>query len=186
MNVKLMIAALLLGLAAARAAGAPVDYQREVKPIFAARCTSCHGVIRQKAGLRLDTAFFVRRGGDGGPAVEPGKSGESLLIDRVTGADGADRMPPVSEGVGLSQREVAVLRAWIDQGALAPPEPTPEDPRSTGLTNLRRARVSRARKARPGPKIRSTLFLPRVTGHVGCDRVVPPARTSGCGVCIST
>src|SRR5262249_11953203 len=51
------------------------------------------------------------------------------LIDRVTAIDADDRMPPPSEGVALSPGEVAALRAWIDQGALAPPEPTPEDPR---------------------------------------------------------
>ena len=128
MNVKPMILAFVMALAA-QAAAAPVDYVREVKPILAARCTSCHGAIRQKAGLRLDTAEFVRRGGDSGPAVEPGKSSESLLIDRINGADGLDRMPPESEGVALGEGEIAVLRAWIDQGAKAPPEPTPEDPR---------------------------------------------------------
>jgi hypothetical protein len=129
MNVKLMIVTFVIGLAPIAAAAPPVDYAREVKPILAGRCTACHGAIRQKAGLRLDTAVFVRRGGDGGPAVEPGNSRESLLIERITGADGVDRMPPESEGVALSESEIAVLRAWIDQGAKAPPEMTPEDPR---------------------------------------------------------
>ena len=129
MNFKPMILAFVLVLAKNAAAAPAVDYVREVKPILAARCTSCHGAIRQKAHLRLDTAEFARRGGDSGPAVEPGKSSESLLIDRVTGADGLNRMPPESEGVALGEGEVAVLRAWIDQGAKAPPEPTPEGPR---------------------------------------------------------
>jgi len=129
MKIKPMIVAFVLALVQPARAAPPVDYGREVKPILTARCTSCHGAIRQKARLRLDTAEFVRRGGEGGPAVEPGKSGESLLIDRVTGADGWDRMPPESEGVPLSAGEVAVLRSWIDQGAKAPPEPIPPDPR---------------------------------------------------------
>ncbi len=129
MNVKSMILALVLGLAQNATAAPPVDYAREVKPILAARCTSCHGALHQKGRLRLDTAAFVRRGGKRGPAVEPGKSNASLLIDRVTGADGSDRMPPESEGASLSDGDVAVLRAWIDQGAKAPPEPTPKDPR---------------------------------------------------------
>jgi len=129
MKIKLMIVAFVLGLVQPARAAAPVDYGRDVKPILTARCTSCHGAIRRKAGLRLDTAEFVRRGGEGGPAIEPGKSGESLLIDRVTGADGCDRMPPASEGLPLSAREIAVLRSWIDQGAKAPSEPIPQDPR---------------------------------------------------------
>ena len=129
MNLKPMILALVLGLVQRTPAATPVDYVREVKPILAARCTSCHGAIRQKAGLRLDTAEFIRRGGEGGPAVEPGESGASLLVDRVSAADSSERMPPESEGVPLGAAEVATLRAWIDQGAVAPPETTPEDPR---------------------------------------------------------
>src|SRR3954466_7401922 len=94
-SVTPLLIASLLGFAP------PVDYARDVKPILTARCTSCHGAIRQKAGLRLDTGELVRRGGEGGPAVEPGKSGESLLIERVTAADVSERMPPESEGVPL-------------------------------------------------------------------------------------
>jgi len=129
MSVHSMILACVFGVAQNAAAAPPVDYGREVKPILVARCTTCHGAIRQKAGLRLDTALFVRRGGDDGPAIEPGKSRESLLIDRVSGSAGVDRMPPESEGASLSEGEIAVLRAWIDQGAKAPPEPIPPDPR---------------------------------------------------------
>jgi hypothetical protein len=129
MHVSPTVLALLLTVASDGEAGPPVDYARDVKPILTARCTSCHGAIRQKAGLRLDTAELLRRGGHGGPAIEPGKSAESPLIERVTGAEGVDRMPPESEGVPLSPQEVTTLRAWIDQGAKAPLEPTPEDPK---------------------------------------------------------
>src|SRR3954464_9830564 len=118
-----MMVLFVLALATHSPAAPPVDYGRDVKPILNARCTSCHGAIRQKAGLRLDTAEFARRGGKSGRAIEPGASGESLIIDRVTGAGGEDRMPPESEGVPLSAAEVATIRAWIDQGAKAPPEP---------------------------------------------------------------
>lgn len=129
MNVELMIVAAAVGLVQSGTIASPVDYAREIKPMLAARCTSCHGAVRQNAGLRLDTAELARRGGKGGPGFVPGKSGESLIILRVTGSDGLDRMPPENEGVGLSEREIALLRSWIDQGAKAPPEPTPVDPR---------------------------------------------------------
>jgi hypothetical protein len=129
MRVSSIILIVVLGVPFPSAAAPPVDYARQVKPILAARCTSCHGAVRQKAGLRLDTAQLIRRGGEHGPAIEQRKSSESLLIKRVTGAEGWDRMPPESEGDSLADAEVAVLRAWIDQGAAAPPEPTPADPR---------------------------------------------------------
>ncbi len=107
-----------------------VDYLRDVKPLLKARCYACHGALQQKGGLRLDTAKSVRAGGDHGPAVEAGASADSLLIERVTG-DRPPRMPPQGLGEALTAREIAVLRAWIDQGAAAPADEKPEpDPRA--------------------------------------------------------
>ncbi len=77
------------------------DYAGDVKPILSKRCYACHGALKQKAGLRLDTAASMHKGGDSGPAIVPGKSEESLIVDAVTGRDGW-RMPPESEGSPLS------------------------------------------------------------------------------------
>jgi hypothetical protein len=118
---------LALVLFAPPAAG-EVDYLKEIKPLLQARCYPCHGALQQKARLRLDTAALMRKGGKHGPVVVPGKSGESLLIEAVIGTD-RPRMPPENEGSALSDKEIALLRTWIDQGAKAPEEPTPPDPR---------------------------------------------------------
>ncbi len=117
----------LLAVTSARAAE-PVDYLRDVKPLLAARCYACHGALQQKGALRLDTARFVREGGNNGPAVVPGKSADSLLIAHVTG--GKRRMPPADLGEALSANQIALLRSWIDQGANEPPDEKPEaDPK---------------------------------------------------------
>src|SRR5437870_13319242 len=58
-----------------------VDYLRGVKPIFAARCYACHGALQQRNGLRLDTVDFIKKGGDNGPAIVPGSSAKSRLVD---------------------------------------------------------------------------------------------------------
>src|SRR5262245_40406063 len=76
-----------------RAAG-PLDYARDVKPVLAERCISCHGPLRQRSDLRLDTAVLVRKGGRGGPAVVPGKSSKSPLLQRVRASEESERMPP--------------------------------------------------------------------------------------------
>ncbi len=110
-------------------AGEPIDYVRQVRPILKERCHACHGVLKSKAGLRLDTGRLLRRGGDGGAAIVPGVAGDSLLIDRVTEADPAYRMPP--EGPPLTATQVDIIRGWIDQGAVSPVEERPEaDPRT--------------------------------------------------------
>ncbi len=115
-------AAVLLAFCAAAApafGAAPVDYLREVKPILSTKCFVCHGNDHKKGDLRLDSAPAIMKGGDSGPAVIPGKSAESLLLQTVLGtAEDIKRMPlkkpPLSEG------EIAILRNWIDQGAKAP------------------------------------------------------------------
>src|SRR5262245_41832439 len=79
---------LLVCLLSAQAGAADrVDYLREVKPIFVQKCFACHGVLKQQSGLRLDTAAMMKSGGDSGPAIVPGKSGESLLFQKVSAAD---------------------------------------------------------------------------------------------------
>ncbi len=106
----------------------PVDYHREVKPILQARCYACHGPLKQESALRVDTAAAMRGGGDSDAALVPGKSAASLLIERVTAADADERMP--AEGEALTAAEIAILRRWIDQGAVAAndrPAPSPKD-----------------------------------------------------------
>jgi hypothetical protein len=88
-----------------------VDYAREVRPLFAARCSSCHGEKKQKGNYRLDTREAALRGG----VIVPGRSADSPLIHHVAGLDDDPRMPP--SGEPLTAAQVGVLRAWIDQGA---------------------------------------------------------------------
>jgi hypothetical protein len=109
-------------------AGEGVDYVTQIKPILVARCYACHSALRKKSGLRLDTAAALIEGGDAGPAVEPGRSGASYLIDMITGDSGM-RMPPESEGSALSAEQIALFKTWIDEGAHAPLETPQPDPR---------------------------------------------------------
>ena len=104
----------------------PVDYVQDIKPILARRCYACHGALKQKNDLRLDTAALAIQGGSSGAAIVPGKSGASLLIDAVTGTEGVNKMPP--EGEPLTAEQITALRGWIDQGAKAPVEKVPQDP----------------------------------------------------------
>ena len=96
-------------------AGTAVDFTRDVRPILAGRCITCHGGVKRKSGL----SFMFREGAlapaeSGKRAIVPGKPDASELLRRVT-IDGDDRMPP--KGDGLSKDEIATLRRWIEQGA---------------------------------------------------------------------
>ena len=103
-----------------------VDYVKQVKPLLTQRCGSCHGALKQEAELRLDAASLIRAGGQSGPAAIAGKSAESPLIHAVEGSNGVTRMP--LEGTPLAADEIALLKSWIDQGAVAPEEPIPASP----------------------------------------------------------
>lgn len=109
---------------------ANVDYLKEVKPILASRCYACHGGLKQKGRLRLDTAALIKKGGETGPAIVPGKSNDSLLVAHITATKGARRMPPKTDAEPLKDQEIALIKSWIDQGGIAPLDEKPEsDPR---------------------------------------------------------
>ncbi len=91
-----------------------VDFATDVKPILDRSCIQCHANGKRKGGFNIDHIHTFVAGGDSGPAVVTGKSAASLLIELVLSNDPDERMP--SKGKILSLEEVAILRAWIDQG----------------------------------------------------------------------
>ncbi len=119
---------LALALSAATTARAAVDYARDIKPLLSARCYACHGVLKQKGGLRLDTAAALRRGGKNPPAIVAGQPATSLVVKKIAAQDPADRMPP--EGDPLTPAQIAAITTWIAEGAVAPADELPPvDPR---------------------------------------------------------
>src|SRR5262245_38839815 len=111
----LLTIAIVVFVAGRADAADPVDYSRDIKPILRERCYACHGALKQKGKLRLDTVALMTDGGKSGPAVSPGRSAASLLLERVCDKNDASRMPP--EGKPLTAEQIALLKAWIDQGA---------------------------------------------------------------------
>jgi len=113
-----------LVLSAALEVRAEVDYLSEVKPLLISHCVACHGPVRQKGGLRLDTAAAIRKGGENGSAISLTNPDESQLVGVLTG-DAGFSMPPEGEGERLSESEVAIIVEWIKAGAQAPADEKP-------------------------------------------------------------
>ena len=91
---------------------APPDFQHDILPIFQKSCVMCHGGAMVQAQLRLDSEAAVLRGGAHGPAIVPGKSSESLLLQRILGLTDAPRMPM---GMApLPSEQADLIRRWID------------------------------------------------------------------------
>jgi mono/diheme cytochrome c family protein len=96
---------------------ASVDYAVQVKPILTRHCVSCHGAVKPRGGLRLDTAAAALKGAKSGPAVLPGRVEESPLIAAVRGEGTTERMP--LNRPPLSSTEIKLLEEWIEEGAKA-------------------------------------------------------------------
>ena len=99
----------------AQAADQPPDFQRDIRPLLAAKCYACHGPdeAQREGDLRLDVRAAAMESG----ALVPGQPDESALLQRVMTDDPAERMPPADSGETLSADEKQRLREWIADGA---------------------------------------------------------------------
>ncbi len=88
-----------------------VDFAKEVMPLFRQSCIECHGAKKQENGMRLDrrsSVMNLRR------RVVPGSSANSRVYHRLVGEEYGPQMPPTG---ALGAEQVAIIKAWIDQGA---------------------------------------------------------------------
>lgn len=97
------------------------SYLQDIKPVLKERCFACHGALKQKGKLRLDTVASMR------DRDILGEDGE--LVARILSKDDDERMPP--EGEPLKDDEIAAIKHWLAEGAPAPANEKPEaDPKS--------------------------------------------------------
>src|SRR5260370_12782988 len=92
----------------AAAANAKVDFDRDVRPIFADNCFACHGPDekRRMAQLRFDTkeGAFAKAG-----VIVAGDPAKSRLVSRITAADKDTRIPPPYAQHNLTEKQVATI-----------------------------------------------------------------------------
>jgi uncharacterized membrane protein/mono/diheme cytochrome c family protein len=96
-----------------------MDLNVEVRTILAHNCYSCHGEAKMKGDLRLDSKDAIMRGGENGVVVVPDHPDKSELIRRISLPKGHKEAMP-TKGKRLTDREVNVLRYWIEKGAKWP------------------------------------------------------------------
>ncbi|MDA7510820.1 DUF1549 domain-containing protein [Verrucomicrobia bacterium] len=115
----LAISSLLTLKTAVSIAAAPVDFNREIRPILAENCFQCHGpdAANRKADLRLDTESGAKANVAGVAAVVPNNPDKSELIRRINHSDPDDRMPPEDSKRKLSEGQKEQLTQWILEGA---------------------------------------------------------------------
>jgi hypothetical protein len=104
-------------------------FEKKIRPVLVEHCYACHSAEAKKrrGGLVLDTRDGIRKGGDTGPAVVPGKPADSFLLTTVKYADPQIKMPPRGK---LPPAVIADLEQWVKMGA--------PDPRVKGATTIAR------------------------------------------------
>jgi hypothetical protein len=108
-----------------------IDFTRDIKPILDDSCIRCHGAEKPRSHFRLTSRDAALKGGSDGVDILPGQSAASPLIRYVAGLDADIMMPPADKGKPLTTNQIALLRAWIDQGV--PWETAAPSPVSTTL-----------------------------------------------------
>ncbi len=96
-----------------------IDFETQVLPIFKRNCLACHNAIDAKGELVLETPATILKGGESGPSVVPRNAKESLLL-QTSRHEEKPYMPPKNNKAGaeaLQADELAILQAWVDQGA---------------------------------------------------------------------
>ncbi len=87
-------------------------FETKIRPVLSKNCFGCHGLKKQKFGLRLDSKEAMLEGGDSGEVLVPGEVDDSLIIDVLERDEG--QMPP---GKRLADAEIADLKEWVKLGA---------------------------------------------------------------------
>ena len=122
--VALALTALSLTSVQSREDPGKVDFRRDVQPLFKQFCIGCHGPAQQMNAFRLDRRRDAMRGGTVA-MIAPGNSQGSKFYLKLIGNQYGPQMPPTG---ALRPDQIAVLKAWIDQGAEWPDEASGEEP----------------------------------------------------------
>lgn len=125
----------VLSTALSHQAPSKVDFRRDVQPILKQFCIECHGPSQQMHGFRLDRRRDAMKGGTN-IMIKPGNSAGSRLYNKLIGNKYGPQMPLNGP---LSEEQINVVKAWVDQGAEWPDDlagdipPSPPDPKATRI-----------------------------------------------------
>lgn len=152
-----MKSALLFSLLPSLALAAP-DFHTDVAPLLRDYCAGCHNATDREGDLSVETFADLMRGGESGASIVPGKSAESFLVRTVTKEE-KPSMPPKKEPQP-TEKEITILKAWVDAGAKGP---------------------DKAQDV----SILSTLMVPKIASNPGVQQPVTAAAVSPDGLWIA-
>ena len=179
-KTHLALPLLLGGSLAAHAA--PLEFNRDIRPILSDKCFGCHGPDsgHRKAGLRLDVRdSAIKAAKSGETPIKPGDAAASHLLARIESRDADEVMPPPeAKMTPLTRAEIDTLRRWISEGATyqplwsfiplqpvalpTPPQISSNTKERNGIDRLLFARLAQ-KGLSPRPEARHETLLRRVS-----------------------
>lgn len=133
-------------------------FETKIRPVLVEHCYECHSARAEtlQGGLRLDTREAIRAGGQSGPAVVPGDTGQSLILDALRYE--SLEMPPQGK---LPSRIARDFEVWIKNGAFDPRDGAAAPPTSRKVSQPKRNFWAYAPVATPVPPRVSDRAWPR-------------------------
>ena len=119
LTTGVILAALLCHVVHGEPKSSSVNFGRDILPLLSDTCFTCHGPDEESrdSELRLDTKEGAFADLGGYRAILPGDVRQSELIHRIISDDPEERMPPPDAGRQLSEKQIELIKAWIEQGA---------------------------------------------------------------------
>ena len=163
-------------LAESAPASPQIEFNRDIRPLFARHCTACHGGVKEAGKISFlyrDKALAAGKSGE--RAIVPGDVEKSEVMRRVSSKDPDEVMPKPDHGPRLTDQEIATLQQWIKEGArwsehwsFVPPEkpvkPVPKNKAwaTTSADEFILARLE-AEGLKPSPEATPAEWLRRVS-----------------------
>jgi len=174
--IRTLLGLALLAQFGSAAGAAPIEFNRDIRPILSDKCFACHGPdpAAREADLRLDTEETAKEDRGGYAAVVPGDLEQSELVRRITSADETEQMPPPEAGKPLTPDEIKLLTRWVKEDApwelawsYVPPKRHPEPAvkdQSWPLNLIDRFILARleAERLKPSPEADKTTLVRRL------------------------
>ncbi|GAA5145050.1 PSD1 and planctomycete cytochrome C domain-containing protein [Prosthecobacter algae] len=119
MEMRSLLATFSALAALPASAAAPLDFNRDIRPILSDNCFACHGfdAKKRKADLRLDTPEGAYALIDGIQPIKPGDPAASSIIERILSTDEDEVMPPPESHKKITPQQAEILQRWIKEGA---------------------------------------------------------------------
>jgi len=155
-RLSLIAAALLFVAPRVCADEGDAFFEQKIRPVLVKRCYACHSAAALtqktlKGGLQLDTRGGLRKGGESGPGVIPGKPEDSLLIAAIRYQ--SFEMPPNGK---LTDETIADFVKWVQIGAPDPREGPSVAGTAIDLEEARKSWAYRTPKLPQAPAVRNT------------------------------